>query len=101
VFDATRLATAAARLRICLLTTEMPAHNHPATAAPHHHNTGLALAAAFGAATNAPVDDGSASNGHALTSDTTVSVTTSNTGGGAHNNVQPSVTRNIIIYAGV
>jgi microcystin-dependent protein len=99
--DGTKLGAVGGEERHANTIGEMPAHNHPAAAAPHHHDIGLALSSAFGGTSNGPVNDASATNGHAQTSDVTVTVTTSNTGGGLpHNNVQPTRVSNFIVFAG-
>jgi microcystin-dependent protein len=100
-FDASRLGNSGGEASHLLLTSEMPSHNHPLTDPGHTHTIKSALNGATGGAQQIP-NPGTGVNVGDITDSATTSITLAATGGGGtHNNVQPSITRNIIIYAGV
>lgn len=93
---------------VTLDTTMIPSHTHTAsvTDAGHTHTTHISLGA------NETIDSGKPADGGGSTSNVTnsvsdsattgISVANSSTGGGsAHNNVQPTIVLNKIIFAGV
>lgn len=80
-----------------LVTSEEPAHNHPVTDPGHHHNRNTFTA--VGTVTGNIPRGGTVTpvNGQ-ITDNATTGVTIGNTGGGgAHNNMQPSISINFII----
>lgn len=85
-----------------LTTPEIPAHNHTATDSGHFHNIGNVLRNVGSSnnqfvpgPSNVIIDTPNTSTGFA-------NISVQNTGGGgAHNNVQPSIVTTYIIYAGV
>lgn len=88
-----------------LVTGEIPAHNHTATDSGHTHGLHVSVSQAFtggaAGASSALVTPNAAGTAYGNTDSGTANVTTANTGGGgAHNNVQPAIIFNKIIFAG-
>jgi microcystin-dependent protein len=77
-----------------LLTTEMPAHNHTQDAHAHSYSTNSSNGQ-FSVAGGTGMDT-RVTNNAATTSTTATNQSTG--GGGAHNNLQPYITVNYIIY---
>jgi microcystin-dependent protein len=81
-----------------LTTTEIPAHTHPVTDPGHKHSL---VGASDGIFVRTGVEEEvPQSGGLGFTNDATTGITVgANTGGGAHNNVQPTIIVNKIIRA--
>jgi microcystin-dependent protein len=82
-----------------LLTAEMPAHGHAITDLGHFHT--IAMNANVGNGSTPSSSTGAGSEPNANTSTNTTGITIQNTGGGGvHNNMQPSIITNYILFAG-